>query len=438
MGLDVSRLVTLPPSYPRHFPATDMSHPELATIRSTIRSLNEMDEISEKKAAFASRVSRQRAVSAQEAVARTSQMRHNIQEQVRLGQMSYADAAAAEDEFNVREAAVKKSSLRKEYEEFSPEVSSPLHALLSERVTKASACITSLREGLDSAKAEGNPDAAMEEGDEHPELLEKLKLIKWLAEARETSTRELYLLESDRCGRYRDFIIADIEAKAQGGPQAAKQRAEEARQFFRKDQQQRRVAFEKESRTRAEELLAIIETHVSQGAQEQLSAFWDIAPGLVELLKKIPSDEPSLLRLRVSIPHSEIDENPAYSEHPLQYLFGLLCHAEKATYQFIENQVGLWCLLQELSLVVVGANLRAMNAERCAAEDREEHDSDLEAEMAQLASFEEQRITSQLKDRVDTVEGQWNEGLGQVLQQCVERVERALMDTGGWDDGLRE
>jgi len=316
-------------------------------------------------------------------------------------------------------------------------VVSPLNALLSERVTKASACIASLHEGLDDSNA--NPDAPMEEGDEHPELLEKLKLIKWLADAREASHRELFLLESERCGRYRDFILADIEGQqTEGGPEAARQRAAEARQFFHKDQMQRLATFEKESRTRAEELLATIETHVSHGAQDQLSAFWDIVPGLVELLKKIPNDVSRLSRFKVSIPYTEIQENPSYNKHPLQYLYGLLCHAEKATYQFIENQVGLWCLLQEVSLAVIRANLRVMKAERCAAEDRDENDEELESEMSQLATLEERRLTTQLKDRVDTVEGQWKEGLGQVLQHCVEGVESVLRDKGGWEDGLKE
>ena len=35
--MDISRLVTLPPPYPRHYPAVNNSHPELVSYRTTVR-----------------------------------------------------------------------------------------------------------------------------------------------------------------------------------------------------------------------------------------------------------------------------------------------------------------------------------------------------------------------------------------------------------------
>jgi hypothetical protein len=36
------------------------------------------------------------------------------------------------------------------------------------------------------------------------------------------------------------------------------------------------------------------------------------------------------------------------------------------------------------------------------------------------------------------VESQWNEALGQGLEDCKTRVEDFLTEQGGWDDSLRE
>jgi hypothetical protein len=273
----------------------------------------------------------------------------------------------------------------------------------------------------------------MEEGDERPELLEKLKLLKWLVEARETLHREIFELESERDDRYRDLILADL--KGRGEPES---KLLEATRFFGKDRVDRKAKFEREARARMEDLAASIDTHVSRGVEDQLSAFWDIAPGLLEIVKKIPESEARLEELPLSIPMKEIEENPPYGEFPLQYLHGLLGHAEKATYQFIENQVGLLCLLHEVGLCVMRAGLRVVEVDRCAAEGVDERDEALQREMRELGKFEEERLTGELKDRVGVVEGQWRDALGGPLSGCIERVERVLREIGGWDESLSE
>jgi hypothetical protein len=425
-GLDMSRLITLPPPYPRHYPAMSNSHPELASFRATIRTLNEISEVQEKRSAYDAKITRQRAVSAQEAAAREAQMHHNINEKVRLGQMGYAAAAAAEEQFRAQELQTKQDILRREFNSFTPEVQQPLNAMLAEKITKARACIAQLRDGLsDSDK----PDAPMEEGDEHPELLEKLKLIKWLVEARETLHHTVFDLESERSAKFRAMILTELRDR--NSPAAEIQDAE---QFFHKDTTDRASKFEQSSRARIEELQVLVQKYVDRGVQDQLSAFWDIAPRLLEVLQRIPERYDMLKRLSVSVPHKEISENPSYGDFPLQYLYGLLCHAKKATYQFIENQVGLLCLAHEVGIVLMTAGIKVLKASRCAEENLAEDDSALEEEMQQMAKFEEQRLTRDLKERVSDVEGQWDQALGKNLGGCVKRVQRVLEDTGGWDE----
>jgi hypothetical protein len=392
-----------------------------------------MSEVTESKSKFEAKISRQRELASQEAASRSTQVRENIAEQVRLGHMSYSEAAAAEETFRKSEAKKDLATFRREFDAYKPEVMTPLHALLSERITKASASISQLQAGLSTSVSESSPEAPMEEGDERPELLEKLKLLKWLVEAREALHRGLFELESDRDERYRHLVTSDL--KGRGEPES---KLKEADRFFGKDRMDRRAKFEREARSRMEDLAAAIDTHVSRGVEDQLSAFWDIAPGLLELVKKIPESEARLEELPVAIQRKEIEENPSYVEYPLQYLHGLLRHAEKATYQFIENQVGLLCLLHEVGLCVMRAGLRVVEVDRCAAEGVSEDDPEVQREMSELGRFEEERLTGELKDRVGVVEGQWRDALGGSLSSCLDRVERVLRETGGWDESLAE
>lgn len=429
-GLDVSRLVTLPPPYPRHYPAMSNAHPDLASFRAVIRQLNELTVVQDTMAAFTAKVTRSRAIQAQEAAARAAQSHHSINEQVRLGQISYSTAAAAEEQFRREESEKKQAAMRAEFDTFAPEVQTPLNAILSERITKASTCIAELRDGLATSS---RPDAPMEEGDEKPELLEKLKLLKWLVEAREALHRQVFDLETDRSSRFRDLVLADLRERGEAPEQIS-----DAERFFRKDALDRWATYERAARGRFEALQGIVQKHVDRGVQDQLSAFWDIAPRLLEVVQRIPNSEEDIERLRVSVPHKEISENPGYGDWPLQYLYGLLKHADKATYQFIENQVGLMCLSHEVGMAVMSAGVRVLKTERCAEEDLPENDEGLDAEMIEMASYEETRLTRELKEKVSEVEGQWEEALGDKLKWAVEKVETVLREMGGWDDGLED
>jgi hypothetical protein len=424
--LDVSRLVTLPPPYPRHYPANDNNHPDLETLRSTLESLRDLNDIVEPKKAFQTKVSQNRECQAQDAEERHTQMRHNIQEQLQLGQMSYASAAIAEEEFNQAEAQSALQLVSQEFASFKPEVMTPLHALLSERITKAAACITQLKAGLVTSADNPSPNQPQEEGDEQPELLEKLNLLKWFFEAREALHRELFALEGENSERYREVILMPFR---NGGHE---EQMRDAESFFNSDRQQRKVSFEKSKLKRSEQFAKIVEESVSRGVEDQLSAFWDIAPGLLAVVQKVPLE---LRDCELHIPATEYDENPDYEHFPLLYLHSLLTHAEKSAYQFIESQTNLMCLLHEAHTSVMVANVRLLETQRCG---EGEAWQDVTKEMEDCKRAEEQRLTVELKDKVETVESQWREALGSGLAEAKERVEHYLAQMDGWNPDFLE
>lgn len=421
--LDVSRLVTLPPPYPRHYPAMNNNHPDLATARTNLRALTDLAEVSMTKEAFRNKTIHNRELLAEEAADRRRQMRHNIQEQLEIGQMTYASAAEAEAQFNDNEAIITQQAVQKEFDSFQPEVMSPLHALLSERITKSTACIAQLRASLPSAD-DPSKNQPQEEGDELPELLEKLNLLKWLFDARETLHRELFELENERNDRYREVIIMPFRTTGQ------EHKITDAEHFFLKDAQDRKLHFIKSRLKRWEEFAKVIEDQVSLGVANQLNAFWDIAPGLLAVVQKVPED---LKGFDVHIPQVEYEENPSYYDYPLQYLYSLLTHAEKATYQFIESQTNLMCLLHEAMTGVMVSGLGLLENQRILeGEERE----GVKTEMQEIRRAEEERLTADLKEKVGTVEQQWRDGLGSELEECKGRVEGFLRDSSGWDESL--
>ena len=47
---------------------------------------------------------------------------------------------------------------------------------------------------------------------------------------------------------------------------------------------------------------------------------------------------------------------------------------------------------------------------------------------------EETKLTEDLKEKAEIVEGQWQEALGREIMAVRERVRGALLEEGGWDD----
>ncbi|KAH7342987.1 hypothetical protein BKA65DRAFT_505320 [Rhexocercosporidium sp. MPI-PUGE-AT-0058] len=397
--LDVSRLVTLPPPYPRHHPAVNNNHPDLTSIRTVVRVLSDFTEVEAAKERFTTTSTQIQDDLTAEKKKRRESLRINIQREVGSGSMSYADAAKVEATALATEQEKTKEASKVDFELFQSQVVIPLNDLLMDRVNRATELFTQLRSKLFVDAQEQSPNLTQEEGDEQPELLEKLTLLKWIFEAREQLHRELFDLLSDRNNRYRDMII--IPYRLAGN----EEKVQNAELFFAEDASKRKLAFEQEVLKRTEEFMDIIEENVVRGVEVQLSAFWDIAPSLSRITDKIPSriDE----TFAIQIPASEYEENPSYYSFPMQYLYSLLGHCEKSTYQFIESQTNLLCLLHEVKSGVTLANCRLM----------------LEAELREVEKDEEVRLTDDLKEKVRCVEELWSN-----------RIVRFLIEQGGWDE----
>lgn len=425
--LDVSRLVTLPPPYPRHHPAVNNSHPLLNDLRGEHRFLADQSEIQKIKDAY---LDRDFALTREQQEAekkRRSRLRSDIQSKIAGGHMSFADAAKAEADFDTDEAGRGRASARANFDVFETSVSHPLNTLLTERLERASKCIRQLRAELESNRESTNPNQAQEEGDEHPERLEKLTLLKWLFEVRELLHKEMFDLHAMRSDKYSEVILTPYRiSKLQS-------KIDEATSFFKRDNLERQVTFAKDSLKRVEELQSVMEFNVSRGVEDQLSAFWDIAPGLLEVIQQIPSSTAEMAYLQIQIPCQEFEENPSYRDHPMQYLDSLLGHAEKSAYQFIESQVNLLCLLHEVRTATAKSRLRVLEIERSADGSSEEV---VGAEMAAARREAEEELTRELKEKVGEVERQWEEALGEGLGECRERVRDWLEESGGLEEGL--
>lgn len=410
--LDISRLVTLPPPYPRHYPAVSNNHPDLADIRAVIQSLHEKGEAETITDSYRTQILKelQRA---------DSWCRHQrslrSQENFRIehGQISQEDFDNAEVELEEKIADSEKDMAQVDFKFYQDIVLTPLHSLFSDRIKLADTSLDKLSSRLFSDAQSQSPNLPQEEGDEQPELLEKLTQLKWLFEARETLHRKVYDLLSERNDRYKIIVLLPYKQSQNWEKHA------EAELFFAKDAEERIFKFKQAVCKRAQSFLSVVENNISRGVEVQLSAFWDIAPSLLELLHKVPSQ---LDGFEVQIPADEYAENPSYYDHPLQYLYSLLGHAEKSTYQFIESQINLLCLLHEIRSHALAARYKveAQGRASWAAEEEQRR--------------EETRLTEDLKEKVGVVEGQWQEALGSEIMEVRERVRGALLEEGGWDD----
>lgn len=418
--LDISRLVTLPPPYPRHHPAVNNNHPELAETRSAVRSLSNMSEVEEIKKRFVEASSKMRAEALEATKKRRQALRQHLQQQISSGNLSYSEAAQIEADAKQEEHTALREMEKRDFEQFQTDVVIPVNEILQTRIAKATELFDSLRNQLFDETAESNPNLPQEEGDEQPELLEKLTLLKWIFEAREALHRALFDLLTDRNDRYRDMVLVPYRLANDTEKIAS------AEAFFADDTAKRALQFSEESLHRTQEFRDVVEETVSRGVQVQLNAFWDIAPPLKRLLDKIPMSG-DLSDFKIQIPPAEYAENPAYHQHPLQYLYSLLLHAEKSTYQFIESQTNLLCLLHEVKEACVRARGVVM-----------ERDGRDPARVKEFKQEELRRLTEDLKDKVRVVQEQWNSGLGETMKSVKERVGEYLLETGGWDESFEE
>lgn len=422
--LDISRLITLPPPYPRHHPAVNNNHPDLADVRAVVRSLNDLEEASVTREKYQTRIHEKRIRADSWCKHQRSLHTQDVQYRMEHGELSQEQFDQAETDLEAKEAQSQKELLQAEFDLFQSDVVSPLHAIFAERITKATTSFDALTSRLSSDAQSHSPNLPQVEGDEQPELLEKLTQLKWLFEARESLHRETYNLLSKRNEKYKAIVLLPYLQTRNHEKQA------DAESFFEKDAIGRRVKYEKAALARFEAFLEIIDQNVNRGVETQISAFWDIAPSLLRLLQQIPHSPDRLRTFDILIPRAEVDENPSYWDHPLRYLYTLLTHAESSTRQFIESQVSLWCLLQEVREGVSGCKWRV-----------EENVAKSEGWDLSRAQVEERKreggkLVEELKERVGVVEGQWGEALGGEMGRCKEGVRGWLEGTGGWDEEL--
>jgi len=416
--LDVSRLVTLPPPYPRHHPAVNNNHPELTETRNAVRVLSDMTEVDVLRERFKQGSAKVRSDASEAAKQRQQALRENLHSEISSGGIGYAEAAAIEADAKAEEHNKVKELEKKDFEEFQSAVVMPVNEILQARITKATGLFDELRGQLFEEARGSNPNMPQEEGDEQPELLEKLTLLKWIFEARETLHRSLYDLLTDRNDRYRDVVLIPYQLVGEEDKVAS------AKAFFNEDGKKRAATYADEVLRRTQEFHNVIEETVVRGVEVQLSAFWDIAPPLKRVLDKIPADMEGFL---IQIPPSEYGENPCYHDHPLQYLFSLLLHAEKSTYQFIESQTNLLCLLHEVKEACVSAKAKAMEQE---GEDA--------VRIEDMKKQQASRLSNDLKEKVRVVQDQWVSALGETVEGVKERVGGWLLETGGWDESFEE
>ncbi|KAL4936911.1 hypothetical protein BDV06DRAFT_232930 [Aspergillus oleicola] len=420
--MDVSRLITLPPPYPRHYPAVTNSHPDLITYRTVVRSISDHSEIKSTRQRHASETETLWTTHKTTLKENRRQFKTNIQSQIADGSISFAEAAEAEAALINDENARERNLTKQLLDTFQDSVLTPLRSILTDRIDRASTCITDLQSKLLNAAAHETPDQSLEEGDEKPELLEKLTTLKWLFEAREQLHRELYDLITSRDEKYRDLVVLPYKQSSNSEKMAS------TSAFFVKDALDRRANFESNALARLESFQEVIEENVVRGVEMQLSAFWDIAPGLNTLVQSLPGN---LEGFQIQIPNNEIDENPSYIMHPLQYLYTLVSHAEKSSYQYIESQINLLCLLHEVKSAVMRANCKLLETERVRAGESEET---VKGEIEGVRASEERVLTNDLKEKVATVEGQWAEALGSQIGDLKGRVRGQLERDGGWEE----
>ncbi|KAG9692612.1 hypothetical protein KCU95_g4151, partial [Aureobasidium melanogenum] len=423
-ALDVRRLVTLPPPYPRHYPAVNNSHPALSTLRANHRTVADLSSIRGLiQHHEATEISRRRSWRAS-AGERLRHFRAQTQASINSGKISYNDVGQVELTFRQSEAANVLRQAETQCQDFRQRVHEPVYRMLVEHARSSDDYIEQLTKAL-NAEAECDQNLlAQTEGDERPELVEQLTLLKWLFESREHIHKELFDLDTALLARESASVLTNYRQNAN------EVQLRQAECHFEVERQRRQLRYAQETNERYDCLHKIVERHISRGVEIQLSAFWDIAPGLVEVVHKVPGN---LHGFEIVVPPNELAENTSYHEFPLQYMYTILVHAKKSAYQFIEAQTNLLCLLHEVHTATEAAALRLQEIERIAAG---ESASQVQAEMMRFKKQKEQELTKDLQGKVHEVEGQWREALGTSIEECIERVRMWLEHTGGWEESL--
>ena len=416
--LDISRFITLPPPYPRHHPAVNNSHPDLAEYRTTVRMLSDLNDARARQKRHIISIEAMRQDRQKKIADIRQRFRENIHGQIADGSMSYAEAADAERAVKSEEIDLDKHGLQAEFDTLQDVVINPLHDQFNQRVQHLCNSLEALQRELFASAADQDPDQPVQEGNDVPELLEQLTQLKWLFEAREVLHGELFELVSQRNDAYKAIVALPYHHSNN----ADKIRDTDA--FFEKDAATRYATFCSDVLKRHESFLQIVEDNALRGIELQSSAFWDITPGLVDLMQKVPAD---LDKLDIVIPEEELQENPTFNDHPQQYMYHLLRHAEKSSYQYIEGQINLYCLVHEVKTSSLAAHYKASRAQQKMAGDQS-------IDLADTRLEDEGELTEELKNRAAMIEEQWQDALGKHFLSLKDRLQKHLVERGAWED----
>lgn len=426
MGFDISRFITLPPPYPRHYPAVNNSHPKLSVYRNLVRTVSDLSEVQTRRSRHNLSVEALRTEHQRKMAEGQKNFRSNISAQINDGSITYSEAAEAEQALRIDQNKAEKACLQAEFDTLQDVVINPMHEMLSDRATQLTAHINGLTEQLVAETNVANLDRPQQEGDAVPEILEYLTQLKWLFETRETIHKEIFDLLTERNDKYKAIVLLPYHQNN------SLEKIRDTDNFFARDSLERRMTFYSEALQRYEKFVDLVAQNVGTEVELQSSAFWDIAPGILDLTQRIPDDLNQMGP--VAIPEAEYHENPAYHEYPLQYVYTLLDHAEKSAYQFIESQTNLHCLLHEVRLNLMTASCRAAEASRA----RAELDGPAKGEDPEKVRREQEMFTTaELKQQVAMIEEQWLEALGSAMQGKKVQVKMYLERIGGWDESIQ-
>ena len=168
--LDISRLVTLPPPYPRHYPAVNNNHPDLADVRAVVGSIHEKEEANTITDSYRTQIQGKRQRADSWCKHQRSLYRQDIEFCIEHGDISQEDFNDAKIEMEEKIANSEKKFTQTNFELFQTLVLTPLHALFSDRIKIADASLDKLSTRLFSDAQSQSPNLPQEEGDEQPEL----------------------------------------------------------------------------------------------------------------------------------------------------------------------------------------------------------------------------------------------------------------------------
>lgn len=167
--LDISRLVTLPPPFPRHHPAVENNHPELADVRNLIRSLHEKEEAEIMTDSYRTQIREKRQRADSWCKHQRSLHAQDIEFRIQHEDLSQEDFDAFEVELNEKIAKSEKEIIQHDFDIYLKIILSPIHALFSDRIKRADASFEKLSSRL---FLDASPNLPQEQGDELPETLE--------------------------------------------------------------------------------------------------------------------------------------------------------------------------------------------------------------------------------------------------------------------------